>query len=716
MRAMLTRGKEVTNNKRRYAQPTLIAMAVSLAQSGAWAESERELETVEVTGETTESYLVGEMDTATGLGLSSLETPQSVSAIGRVQLEDFKLYSLNDALQAVPGVQVESVETDRTYYSSRGFDVTNFQVDGVGVPATYGNRNGETDTALYERIEVVRGANGLMSGAGNPSATVNMVRKRPSEDFSLSLGATAGTWNRARLEADAAGPLTDGLRGRMVVAKEDRESYLDYYAMDKTAVYGVVEQDLGEATQLTLGSSHLSSEADSPLWGALPLTYSDGTPTDFDVSASTSARWAYWNNIESEVFAELKHEFASGWQARAYYSYADIESDSELLYMYSLPDVASDEGLIGYASAYTLGEQRNLFDLRLTGTVKLLGREHDVLFGYNWAKGSVEEVSLYDYTNGFPWIGDFTEWNGQTPVRPVFSDGLTGSDFNDVQSAFFAATRFHLTDSLNLVGGARVMDWEAEGEGYGTSKVTRESGKVLPYAGVVYRIGENYSLYASHTETFMPQDDLTADLNFIDPTEGSNDEIGAKGSFFGGKLIATVSYYQTEQANVAESAGQVEDPNSDQVLIDVFEGRSYDSDGYDLTLSGQLAEGLQADFSYARVNIENRDEGGLNRDYIPAQTLRLYVSYRPPALQQLKLGGGINWQDDIQRTHSAGHLIEQEAYATLQLFANYRMNEQLSFSVNGKNLTDEKYISSLYWDQGFYAAPRNFSVSVNWRY
>ncbi|WP_323845405.1 TonB-dependent siderophore receptor [Microbulbifer magnicolonia] len=706
----------MTNNKRVLARPTLLAVALCLANAQAWAETGGAIETVEVTGEATESYLIEEMDTATGLGLSSLETPQSVSAIGRVQMEDFKLYSLNDALQAVPGLQVESVETDRTYYSSRGFDVTNFQVDGVGVPATYGNRDGETDTALYERIEVVRGANGLMSGAGNPSATVNMVRKRPTEDFQLSLGATAGSWNRARLEADASGALTDGLRGRMVVAKEDRESYLDFYGMDKTALYGVVEKNLGEATQLTVGSSYQSSEADSPLWGALPLVYSDGTPTDYDVSASTSAEWAYWDNIESEVFAELKHEFANGWEAKVYYIHSDIEGDSELLYMYSLPDAATDEGLIGYASEYTLEEQRDLFDLRLTGNYSLLGREHDVLFGYNWAEGSVKETSLYDYTNGFPWIGDFTQWNGQTPVRPVFTDGLTGSDFDDEQSALYAATRFHITDALSLVGGARVVDWEAKGTGYGTSKVTRETGKVLPYAGLVYRIGDNFSVYASHTETFMPQDDTAVDLTFIDPTEGTNNEIGAKGLFFDGKLIATVSYYETEQANVAEYAGQVEDPVNDQILIDVYEGRDYESKGYDLTLSGQLSDGLQVDFSYADVDIENREGNGLNRDYIPAQTLRLFASYCPPMLQQLKVGGGISWQDDIQRTHSAGHLIEQEAYATLQLFANYRVNEQLSFALNGKNLTDEKYISSLYWDQGFYAAPRNVSASANWRF
>ncbi|WP_078084886.1 TonB-dependent siderophore receptor [Microbulbifer mangrovi] len=695
---------------------TLLATALIAAGSASADDKSNVVENVEVVGEQAESYLIDGADTATGLGLSIMDTPQSVSAIGSTQLNDFNMYNLNDALLAVPGIQVESVETDRTYYSSRGFDVTNFQVDGVGLPATYGNRNGQSDTSIYESIQVVRGANGLMSGAGNPSATVNMVRKRPTDDLQMSFSAIAGSWSSLRLESDVSGTLTDGLRGRLVMTKEDADSYLDYYATDKSVAYGALEKDLGESTLLTLGASYQSSLADSPMWGALPLVYSDGTATNYDVSSNTSAKWAYWDNIEKEVFAELKHELANGWEVKGYYSTADIEGDSDLLYMYSLPDRETNEGLIGYASKYTLEEDRDVFDVRASGTYNLLGREHNLLFGYNWSEGSTTEVSLYDYTNGFPWIGDFTEWNGETPVRPVYTDGLTGSDFEYEQSAVFAATRFRVTDNLSLVGGARVVNWEAEGVGYGTSKLTEVDGKVLPYAGVVYRVDDNYSLYASHTETFRAQDDIAEDLTFIDPTEGVNDEVGVKGQFLGGKVIATLAYYQTQQNNVAEFAGQTPDPINDQIMIDYYEGRDYDSDGFDLTVSGELIDGLNMEFSYAKVNIDNKAGNGLNRDFIPAQTVRLYASYRPPMLDRLKVGGGLNWQDDISRMHAAGHTIEQDAYATLQLFANYKVTEQLSFSLNGENLTDEKYISSLYWDQGFYAAPRNFSASVNWRY
>lgn len=50
-----------------------------------------------------------------------------------------------------------------------------------GIPTYFESRwnlgDSATDTALYDRVEVVRGANGLMTGTGNPSASINMVRK-----------------------------------------------------------------------------------------------------------------------------------------------------------------------------------------------------------------------------------------------------------------------------------------------------------------------------------------------------------------------------------------------------------------------------------------------------------------------------------------------------------------------------------------------------------
>ncbi|HBK01172.1 MAG TPA: TonB-dependent siderophore receptor, partial [Delftia acidovorans] len=65
----------------------------------------------------------------------------------------------------------------------------------------------QPDTAMLDRVEVLRGATGLLRGAGSPSAMVNMVRKRPTAQWQGSAALTLGSWERQRMEADLSGPL-----------------------------------------------------------------------------------------------------------------------------------------------------------------------------------------------------------------------------------------------------------------------------------------------------------------------------------------------------------------------------------------------------------------------------------------------------------------------------------------------------------------------------
>ena len=76
-------------------------------------------------------------------------------------------------------------ETERTSYLSRGFEISNVLVDGVGIPLEgYNYNNDNPDSFLFDRIEIVKGANALNNGIGDPGATINMIRKRPTQDFS----------------------------------------------------------------------------------------------------------------------------------------------------------------------------------------------------------------------------------------------------------------------------------------------------------------------------------------------------------------------------------------------------------------------------------------------------------------------------------------------------------------------------------------------------
>jgi len=112
--------------------------------------------------------------------------------------------------------------------------------------------------ALYDRIEVLRGASGLMTGAGDASGAINMVRKKPTAQFQASVEGELASYDERRAMADVSGPLneTGTVRGRLVTVYEEGDSIIDGYSRDKKVVYGVVEADLSRDTKLTAGVTH----------------------------------------------------------------------------------------------------------------------------------------------------------------------------------------------------------------------------------------------------------------------------------------------------------------------------------------------------------------------------------------------------------------------------------------------------------------------------
>ncbi|MGT0150613.1 TonB-dependent siderophore receptor [Vibrio metschnikovii] len=174
------------------------------------------------------SYKVSDMNTATGMQLSFLETPQSVTTVTEKAIEDQQLNSVIDVMTSVVGINARPSDNDRYSVSARGIPVNSILYDGVAT--TYDTRfnygDNLMDTALYERIEVVRGATGLMLGAGSPSAAINLVRKRPTADFQGRVSLSSGSWDMRRGVVDLSGGLNQDatLRGRMIVVYQDERT------------------------------------------------------------------------------------------------------------------------------------------------------------------------------------------------------------------------------------------------------------------------------------------------------------------------------------------------------------------------------------------------------------------------------------------------------------------------------------------------------------
>jgi len=696
-----------------YLGAALISTSVSANEDANQASHEMSLPEISVSDtryeqlstEQTGSYNVDKSRASTKLNLDVKETPQALSAVTNPQMDDFGLNTLNDALNFTPSVNVEQTETDRTYYTARGFSITNFQVDSLAIPTAfdYPVMFGDVDTAAYDRIEVLRGANGLLAGTGNPAATVNYVRKRPTTQFQGSVKGLLGSWDRGRLEADVSGSLNEAetIRGRFVAAYEDKNSYLDRYSKKRELVYGVLDFQLSDSTILTVGHTYQNDDPEGVLWGALPLVYSNGNKVDYSTSASTSQDWTYWANETNDSFIELKSDYANGWQTTAQLTRVETQSRSKLFYIYGTPDATDGSGLFAYTGKYNIDSINYVADAYTSGPFMLAGREHEVVFGGQWAKSDKD----YDGVDGPFGMTNQDEVLTGNYAEPAFGPNEDQGEINAKQRSVYSSAKFNLSDDLNLIVGTRFIDYDAKDTTYGVNE-SRQASEWIPYVGTVYSLTDRLNAYASYTEIFQPQSKVDINQKSLDPAEGETYEIGLKMDFNQQRALATLSLFKSEQNNVAEVAGTI----GSQTYYASQDGVT--AKGIELDVSGEVAPGLQLMGGYTYVDVEDVD-GERTKFYIPKQTFKLASTYQFRTAPKWKVGANVRWQSDIEDTSVD---VKQDAYSVWGAMASYQVSPQLKTTLNVYNLFDEKYYTSFFGGTGqtYYAAPRSASLSLQY--
>lgn len=698
--AALAKGAEACVGKRRISillRGISFSVALStgtLSATAVRAEEGEDKRDIIVTGVRPSDYAIGSQGASTRLDLSLRETPQAVTVITRAQIEDFNLDTIDDVLRQATGVNVDSAETDRTYYNARGFDIVNFQFDGIGQPLAYGLQTGQVDTALFDRVEVVRGATGLLSQTGNPSAAINFVRKRPTRDLGGYASLSYGSYDQVRGDVDINMPLTEGggIRTRFVGAYEDGDSYLDYYHTSRLTLYGVAAADLGPDTVATVGYSWQESDPRGVSWGALPFLKADGTPASYDRSTNSAQPWTRWNTVDRNLFADISHDFGGGWTAKVSALRRARDQDAKLFYVY-YGNVGGQTELVSYPGAYLDKQRETTLDTHVTGKLKVAGREHDVVLGVTYGESRLIEQEAIDVDAiGIALPGN-TAFDGSFPY-PNWGDYTVQANFKTKITSGYGLVRLSLADPLKLMLGGNVTHAERVGTSYSTPYSFSRT-KFLPFAGLTFDLTSNLTAYGSYATIFSPQVYLTADGSIIDPLEGETYEAGIKGEWNGGKLTAAVAVFKTKQNNVAESIGF--DAGLGATIYRAVDARSK---GVEVDIAGQPAPGVQISGGYAYVAVEDAN-GDAARTFIPRHTLRLSAVYSPPSFDALRFGASARFQSRIHNNY-----IAQNGYAVVDLMARYQVTRNVSLAINVDNVTNVKYWSSLQWDQAYYGAPR----------
>jgi outer membrane receptor for ferric coprogen and ferric-rhodotorulic acid len=720
----------VSVGARRHALPrALFAALCAMAAGQALAETPAAAGDAEVTtldrlivqGEQAKGYTVEKTTAGTRMNLSLREIPQSVTVITRDRMDDQNLQSITDVLNNVTGVSSAPSDSERVEFFARGFYIDNYQFDSI--PAymdqawSYGDSS--LDVALYDRVEVVRGATGLLTGSGNPSASINLVRKHAlSRDFTGTVSVGGGDFNKTRNVVDATVPLTPSgnVRARVVGVYQDGESDMDRYSLRKKIGSAIIDADLTDSTLLSVGYEYQKKESDDVTWGGFPLVYSDGTRTNFPISFNPATDWTYWDTRMERAFASLEHAFENGWNFKANVSHEETTANNTLFYpFYTIYgfDRQTGGGVIPYSGHYETKRKVDGADTYVEGPFQAFGREHQFMGGLSYNRREYLNLGRSNFPVAsfdplvYETIPDYRAWNGNYAQPDWSTADVFPSGGTITQKAGYAAVRLSLADPLTLIAGARYTDWQSEGEGANRShKVT------VPYAGLIYDIDDTWSTYVSYTEIFQPQSLRSLNNTFLDPIDGKNYEAGVKAAWFDDRLNASLAIFRIEQDNVAQPTNILL-PNGEQAYI---AARGTISEGFDFEVSGRLAEGWNTTFGASHYTARDANDTSINK-HLPRTTIKLFNSYTPQgAWSDLTVGGGVNWQNRIYYVDAIYGTVEQGAYALVSAFARYKLSPQFSVQLNVDNLLDKRYYSQINAGYGAWGASRNGMLTFNYTF
>lgn len=700
-----------------------------------------------VTGTTTEgsgSYAANTVSYGKGQALKN--TPQTVSVITRQRIEDQGLVTLDDVLDQVPGVTRVRGDTASSSYKARGFTITNIMVDGSASLDASLNTD-RLDMALYDHVEVLRGADALFGNAGEAGGAVNLVRKKPTDALQVRANASAGRWNTYRGEADVAGPLTaDGaIRGRLVVAYEQKDYFYEVSHSDKPLIYGIADMKLGEQTLLSIGGNYSREDATYMRYGLPRYSNGDdiGLPRSFFLGTDDDT----YLSKNGALFVRLEHAFNENWALNAEANYFKSNNYRKDFLWAGAIDPVTKSGLLadwGGASYQYINTQKTI-DLMLKGSFDALGRMHQLIVGGNWSDNDdpgtgtrrddyflVDNIFEFDpgaYKSDAPYARFFT-YAGRTKQKGIYT-----------------SLALQATDALKLYAGGRLSWYEYSyelqfydiytGENTGNYLQRFKDDRVItPYAGAIYALTPQWNAYAGVSETYKSQADKLKGPrpgSPLDPITGTAYEIGVKGELLDGNLNAAFAVYRIERKGEGVADGPTDDGAFGSSCCYLDDGKVRSS-GFDAELNGALTENWQVSLGYTYNDNENTyaNIGRYSTD-TPRHMVKLWSVYRlPGALSAFRIGGGATAQSRIYNAGTASTYNPATGYydgdavpfrftepgrVVADLFGEYRIDAHWVATLNVSNLFDKTYYQTLGQDTyggNWYGEPRSWTLRVNY--
>ncbi|MFT7246201.1 MAG: catecholate siderophore receptor [Candidatus Azotimanducaceae bacterium] len=693
-----------------------LALGLSLGFSTVAIGDDLKLEEVVVHGKYLSIDKVDSVKTPTPI----LDIPQSLSVLTNVQIEQQAFRSIGDILRYTPGLSISQGEGHRDAIIIRGIETTaDFFIDGVRDDVQYYR-------PLYnvQQVEVLRGSNALLFGRGGGGGIINRVQKQAEfGDSYAQLSASANTFEGYSAAIDSNFGSRDNMAFRINGYFESLENHRDYYEGDSFAINPTFSFNAGDNTKLTISYEYVDD--DRVVDRGVPSQNVAGGPgvplKDFEETFFGAADDNVTTLQAHLLRSRVDHDFNDQLRGNVTLQYADYDKFYQNLY--ASEEVTITNGIFpeveldGYND--TTDRQNLILQANLIAEFDTGELHHTLLVGI---EAGQQETSNARFDNVFAANNDdqlFIPFTDPLVVPDFAFSDLARDRASDVTfNSVYLQNQIDLTGNLKFLLGLRYDEFdikvfdtiEANDGDNVNGRFERKDSEVTPRYGLIYKPAANFSVYASHSETFLPRSGdqfltLNLDSESTRPQSFVNREIGVKWDFRD-SMSFTFAAFQLER----ESYTSV-DPEDNAQLI-VIDGSL--TKGYELQLSGGLTDywSISAGYSNLSGKVERTDgtgnDGNRTRQ-TPDHMFSIWNSF--DVNEKIKFGLGATYQDGF--FVSEDNSVEVPDYVRVDAAAYYQMNADLRLQLNVENLLGETYFPDAHSNNNISTgAPLNARFSV----
>lgn len=649
-----------------------------------------------------------------------LDIPQSLTILTEQQLEDQAFQNLGDVVRYTPGLSISQGEGHRDAIIIRGIQTTaDFFVDGVRDDVQYFR-------PLYnaQQIEVLRGPNALLFGRGGGGGVLNRVQKKAALGESFTqLDASADTFGAYSMAIDTNAEISDDFAFRLNAYYQELENHRDFYEGESYAINPTLTFRLSDKTSGTLSWEYVDDDrtvdrgVPSMVVAGGPNVPLEGYEDTFFGSADENL-----TTLEAHLLrARLDHTFSDQLRGNVTLQYADYDKLYQNLYPSDSVVVTggtfSEVELDGYLD--TTERENLILQANLVGEFSTGSIEHTLLLGIEFGD---QDTANTRNDNVFAQNGDDQLVIPFTDPLSIPAFGFTSPSRDRESEVKFTSVylqdQLALTDEFMLLLGVRydsfdidVLDIIEQNDGDATDgDFDRKDSGVTPRFGFIYKPVENVSVYASYSETFLPQSGdqfltLNLDSESTRPQFFENRELGLKWDLRP-DLSLTFAAFNLER----ESYTSVDPEDPAQVII--IEGSEVK--GWELQLVGNLSNFWQVTAGYADLDGEvDRADGSGNDGNATRQTPESMFSIwnNFQITDRLTLGLGATYQDSffVREDNS----VEVPDFTRVDAAAYYQVNDRVRLQLNIENLLDEEYFPDAHSNNNITTGePLNARLSV----